>query len=306
MKPGKVERYILEKIEEDGGILLSLIDPDKTPFDKAAKIAKAAADGGTDIILVGGSIGAVGIILDRTTKMIKESVDIPVVLFPGSPEAVTRYADATYFMYAMNSRNVHWITTVQTQAAPSITKINIEPIPTAYIILEPGGTVGKIIDANMIPRDKADLAAATALAGQYMGAHVIITDSGSGVKVPPALNVVQAIKSVVSVPYFYAGGCRTSEQAKSIIKAGADGIHIGTAFETHNGNQIKKRVAEMSKAIKEAGKHKIKHPRKVQALFSSLHMPSVERLKRKWEIRVERLRKVKIKFRRKKGIKNSL
>ena len=73
MKTGKTEKYVLEKIEEQGGILLSLIDPEKQPFEKGAKVAEASCEGGADVILVGGSIGAQGMILDKTTKMIKEA-----------------------------------------------------------------------------------------------------------------------------------------------------------------------------------------------------------------------------------------
>ena len=64
MKPGKVENYINDKIEKEGGLLLSLLDPAKGTIDKPDKIAKAADETGVDILLVGGSIGAKGQSLD--------------------------------------------------------------------------------------------------------------------------------------------------------------------------------------------------------------------------------------------------
>ena len=70
MKTGKTEKYILEKIEEQGGILLSLIDPDKQPFEKGAKVAEASCEGGADIILVGGFIGVHGVIFAKKKKKI--------------------------------------------------------------------------------------------------------------------------------------------------------------------------------------------------------------------------------------------
>jgi phosphoglycerol geranylgeranyltransferase len=300
MKAGKVEKYINEKIQKEGGILLSLIDPDKTPFEKGARLAKAADAGGSDIILVGGSVGAHSIILDKTTKMIKENVDVPVVLFPGTPTAITPYADATYFMYVMNSRDVNWVTTAQIQGAPNVKRLGVEPIPTGYIIVEPGRAVGWISNANLIPRDKPELAAATALAAEYMGARLVITECGSGSKEPAPCPFIKVVKSAISIPYFYAGGCRTPQQAREIIKAGADGIQVGTAFEVNGYDKVQQKVSQMSKAIKQSGKEKLKHPYNGKSLFPSLRMPSIERLKRKWETRVEKLKQLKLNIGRKK------
>lgn len=258
MKVGKTERYILDKLEREGAILLSLIDPDKQPFEKGAEVAEASCNAGADVILVGGSIGAQGLVLDRTTKMIREKVNIPIVLFPGNVGTITPYADAIYFMSLMNARDVYWITSAHIQGAPIVKKIGIEPIPTAYIVLEPGRAVGWISNANLIPRDRGDLAAATALAGEYMGARLIVVDSGSGAPDPAPAKLISAVKSQISIPFFYAGGCRTPEQAREIIKAGADGIQIGTAFEIENGKQkVYEKVSSMSKAIKSAAKDRI-------------------------------------------------
>ena len=205
MKIGRVERYIHNKLEDDGALLLPLIDPDKQPFEKGANVAKAAYEAGADIILVGGSIGAQGMILDRTTKLIRENVDIPIVLFPGSVGTATHYADAIYFMYLLNSRDVYWLSTAQIQGAPIVKRLGLEPIPTAYIVLEPGRAVGWISNANLIPRNRPDLAAATALAGEYIGARLIVTDCGSGAESPASTSMISAIKAQLTVPYFYAG-----------------------------------------------------------------------------------------------------
>ena len=275
MKIGKVERYIRDKLDQDGAILLSLIDPDKQPFEKGAKIAQQSCEAGADIILVGGSIGAQGLILDKTTKMIREKVNIPIVLFPGNVGTITPYADATYFMYVLNSREVYWISTVQIQGAPIVKRMGIEPIPTAYIILEPGRAVGWISNANLIPRNRPDLAAATALAGEYMGARIIVTDSGSGAPTPASPEMIAAIKSQVSIPFFYGGGCRTPEQATQIIKAGADGIQIGTAFELEDGNKVKDKVSSMVKAIKSAARKR----RKLKPIRPKLTIPHLNFLK---------------------------
>lgn len=258
MKIGRTEKYIMDKLEREGAILLALIDPDKQPFEKGAEIAEASCNAGADIILVGGSIGAQGLVLDRTTKMIRDKVNIPIVLFPGNVGTITPYADAIYFMSLMNARDVYWITSAHIQGAPIVKKVGIEPIPVAYMILEPGRAVGWVSNANLIPRDRGDLAAATALAGEYMGARFVVTDSGSGAAEPAPTKLISAVKSQLSVPYFYGGGCRTPQQATDIIKAGADGIQIGTAFEIEDGKQkVYDKVSSMVKAIKAAAKDRV-------------------------------------------------
>jgi phosphoglycerol geranylgeranyltransferase len=160
----------------------------------------------------------------------------------------------------MNSRDTYWLSTGQIEVAPAVKKMSIEPIPTGYIILEPGRTVGWLSNANLIPRNKPDIAAATALASEYMGARLVITDSGSGAESPAPLELIRAVKSQLNVPYFYAGGCRTADQARDIVKAGADGIHVGTAFEIDDPARVREKVASMSKAIREAGREKLRHP----------------------------------------------
>ena len=296
MQSGKVEKYILDKLEREGAILLSLIDPDKQPFEKGAEVAKASAEAGADIILVGGSIGAQGMLLDKTTKMIREKVNIPIVLFPGNVGTITPYADALYFMYVLNSREVYWTSTVQIQGAPVVKRMGIEPIPTGYIILEPGKAVGWVSNANLIPRNRGDLAAATALAGEYMGAHFIVTDSGSGAETPAPPELVRAVKSVLTIPYFYAGGCRTADQATAIIKAGADGIQIGTAFEIDKNERVKEKVTSMVRAIKAAGRERIKNGKvpehREKPLFHipkrMFRLPDIHKPSFKWKFKHKR------------------
>jgi phosphoglycerol geranylgeranyltransferase len=297
MKIGKVERYIHNKLEDDGALLLTLIDPDKQPFEKGANVARAAYEGGADVILVGGSIGAQGMILDKTTKLIRENVDIPIVIFPGSVGTATHYADAIYFMYLLNSRDVYWLSTAQIQGAPIVKRLGLEPISTAYIVIEPGRAVGWISNANLIPRNRPDLAAATALAGEYLGARLIVTDCGSGANTIASTEMISAIKSQLTVPYFYAGGCRTPKQARDIIKAGADGIQIGTAFEIEDGYEAtKQKVSQIAKAIKEEGKDKLKESSRIEKVKSMVPtMPTLKFgfFKKRWEFLSRRMKKKK-------------
>jgi phosphoglycerol geranylgeranyltransferase len=255
-KPGKVENYYSEVIERDGAMLFSLIDPDKTSYEQGAKMARLSCEAGADAILVGGSIGAQGELLDQTVKLMKENVNIPVVLFPGNISGLTKYADAAYMMYMLNSRDVYWISTAQIQAAPIVERLGLEAIPTSYLVLEPGRAVGWIGNANLLPRSRPDLAYACGLASKHMGAHVVITDSGSGAPEPAPLEIISAVAKACNgeVFYSYGGGVQSDKQATSIIKAGANAIQIGTAFEK---GDIAKKISTISHAIKKEGKKRV-------------------------------------------------
>jgi phosphoglycerol geranylgeranyltransferase len=260
MKMGKVERYVHERLDENGAILLTLIDPVdyKTP-ELAMKTGREAAEGGADIVLIGGSIGAQGELLDYVTKGIKDDTDTPVVLFPGNIATLTRYADAVYFMSLLNARNPYWITQAQMLSAPIIKQMNIEPLPVGYIVVSPGGTVGWVGDANMVPREKPRIAAALALAGEYLGNRFIVTDVGSNPQLqgggPVPSEMIKAVKSVVSVPYIVAGGIKDRDSLASTIRSGADGVQIGTALE--GSDQVRKHTEIFAKLLKEEGRKKL-------------------------------------------------
>ncbi|MGC8899019.1 MAG: geranylgeranylglyceryl/heptaprenylglyceryl phosphate synthase [Candidatus Micrarchaeia archaeon] len=250
---GRVEEYIKENIEKKGGLLFAVIDPlDYEQTSHAVKTAFNASEAGADIILVGGSTGVQGELLDSAVKEIKNKVSVPVVLFPGNIATITKYADALYFMSLLNSRNPYWITRAQMLAAPVVRQYGVEALPTGYVVVEPGGTVGVVGEVELIPREKPKLAAAYAMAAELMGFRFFITDTGSNPKtghVP--LEMISAVRKAISIPYIVAGGVRTPEEAKNAIKAGADAVQVGTAFE-EDGN--KEKIAKMVKAIREGAK----------------------------------------------------
>jgi phosphoglycerol geranylgeranyltransferase len=251
---GKVEKYINEGIERDGALLFVLIDPlDYPSLDKAVDTAGQACNAGADIILVGGSIGVQGSILDEATRRIKERTNIPIVLFPGNTGTLTKAADAVYFMQLLNSRNPYWISQAQALAAPIVKQLGIEALPVGYIVVEPGGTVGWVGDANKVPRHKPQIAALLALAGEYAGSRFIVTDVGSASELGPVpLEMVRAVRKAISAPYIVAGGIKTKKQAADIVAAGADAIHIGTIAQ--DAKDVGKTIKEFVKAVKTAGR----------------------------------------------------
>ncbi len=251
-----VEKYFYRLAAEQGAIIEALIDPAEQMPKEAGVNAKRAEEAGADVILVGGSVGAGGLILDLTVQAIKEKVNIPVVLFPGNINGVSKLADAMYFMTMINSESTYWNSEAQVLAAPFVKDMGIEAIPSAYIILEPGGAVGWVGRARPVPRNQPDIAAACALAGKLMGTRFVITDSGSGAPDPAPEELIRKVKRAIGdTVYVFGGGIKTPEQAERCIAAGADALQIGTVLEKSErpGELLEKIV----KAAKEAGKKKL-------------------------------------------------
>lgn len=261
MKKGKVELYIHEVLETKGAMLFSLIDPvDYDSEKEAIKTAKMLSEGGTDVLLLGGSTEAQGELMDNVAKGIKDEVDIPLILFPGNISSITRNADAIYFMSLLNARNPYWIIQAQMLSAPTVRKFGIEPLPVGYVVVHPGGTVGWVGDANFVPREKPMIAASLAMAGEYLGNRFIITDTGSNPRLqnagPVPKEMIRAVRSATTVPYIVAGGIMSTKELKDAYSNGADIVQIGTAFE--NPDTSYKNIRSFAAVVKEEGAKKAK------------------------------------------------
>jgi phosphoglycerol geranylgeranyltransferase len=261
MKMGKTELYINELLGTKGAMFFSVIDPvDYQSNADAVRTAKAVCDGGADAVLLGGSTGAQGELLEDTAKEIKEVIDVPLIVFPGNIATITRHADAIYFMSLLNARNPYWITQAQMLSAPIIRSMSIEPLPVGYIVVYPGGTVGWVGDVNFVPREKPKIAAALALAGEYLGNRIILTDAGSNPRAqhagPIPNEMIRAVKSAISVPYIVAGGVVSEKELAGAYSSGADIVQIGTAFQ--NAQSANKKARLFARVAKEAGLRKLR------------------------------------------------
>lgn len=255
---GKIYKWILEKIASDNGLTFMQLDPPNYSPEQAGKIARVAEENGLDAFAVGGSVGAQGRALNECLKEIKANSSLPRIIFPGNIATLSRHADAIYFMSMLNSNDPYWISGAQIGAALTVKQLGLEVIPTSYIIVEPGEAVGYMGRAQLIPKNKPYLAALTALAGQFMGSKLIILESGGGAPAPAPTAMVAATKKMIDIPLLVAGGIRTPKLAYETIKAGADIVHVGTAFEQCKGNltELGKCFKEITNAVKKAGKEK--------------------------------------------------
>ncbi len=227
----KVREYIDDKISKESAVHLSLIDPDEQSPERAGEMASAAEDGGTDGIMVGGSTSAAGKLLNHTVKEVKKQTDLPTILFPGSEGGVSKGADAIFFMSLLNSSDPHYLIGAQKKGAPFVKKFGIEPISMAYLIVEPGGTVGKVGKADLIERDDVESAVAYSLASQYFGMSTVYLEAGSGAENPVPPRMVKSVRESVDSRLVVGGGIRSPELAAERVEAGADIIVTGTLLE---------------------------------------------------------------------------
>ena len=243
----EVQTYILEKLREHK-LHFTLLDPDKQSPDEAGEMALQAAQGGTDAIMLGGSIGVMQNELDATILAIKEKTSLPTILFPGDVSGMSRHADAILFMSLLNSRNPYFIIGAQVAGAPVVKRMGIEAIPMGYLIVEPGGMAGYVGDARLVPREKPELAAAYGLAAQYLGMKLLYLEGGSGIKEPIPAETIAVVKSQLDIPVIVGGGIRSGRDAKKAALAGADIIITGTIVE--DTGDVRKKIEEITRAIR--------------------------------------------------------
>lgn len=213
-----------------------LFDPDKLSGKKLSDAAAACEDAGADFAFVGSSL-LTRDNLDSCIKTIRKKFRKPVVLFPGNTLQVTKSADAILFLSLISGRNAEMLIGNHVIAAPMLKRSNIEVIPTGYMLIESGvpTSVSYMSNSTPIPRDKSDIAASTAMAGEMLGLKLIYLDAGSGAKEPLNTETIKAVRKHTGVPVIAGGGIRSAELALEKCRAGADVVVVGNSIEKNQG-----------------------------------------------------------------------
>jgi phosphoglycerol geranylgeranyltransferase len=243
---GKILDYLQQIRAKHGAGYLVLIDPDKWESKQLPAIAAAANENGADAILIGGSLLMTSS-FDEIVKTIKKAADIPCIIFPGSTIQISRHADAILFLSLISGRNADYLIGVQLMAAPIIRLLGVEPIPTGYMLIESGRVTSAEFMSNSrpIPREKNDIAQATALAAEYLGMRLVYLEAGSGADLAVPPEMVKAVSSYVNIPVIVGGGIRTPEEAEKRVKAGASFIVTGNVLEKQQSHaQLIREFAE--------------------------------------------------------------
>ncbi|HMR93316.1 MAG TPA: geranylgeranylglyceryl/heptaprenylglyceryl phosphate synthase [Chitinophagaceae bacterium] len=222
-----------------------LIDPDKVNTAILDELIALSVSARVDYLLVGGSL-VISNHLDDCVQHIKKHCDLPVILFPGSPSQVSKYADALLYLSLISGRNPELLIGQHVISAPLVKQSGLEIMPTGYIVVDGGAptTVSYISNAAPVPADKNEIALCTALAGEMLGMKLIYMDAGSGAKRPITESMIKAVAGQIEAPLIIGGGITDPEKAYLNCKVGADVIVVGNAIEKDASL-----IREMSNAV---------------------------------------------------------
>src|SRR5580698_2990887 len=222
-----------------------LIDPDNVNASKIDELTHLAVEAKVDFLMVGGSL-VISNHLDVVVQQVKKNCAIPVILFPGTPSQVSKYADGLLYLSLISGRNPELLIGQHVISAPFVKQSGLEIISTGYMVIDGGAptTVSYISNATPIPSDKNEIAMCTAMAAEMLGMKLIYMDAGSGAKRAINEEMIATVSKQIDIPMLVGGGIKDPEKAYLNCKAGADLIVVGNAIEK-DATLIK----EMSAAI---------------------------------------------------------
>ncbi|HLF45904.1 MAG TPA: geranylgeranylglyceryl/heptaprenylglyceryl phosphate synthase [Chitinophagaceae bacterium] len=231
MKHG-IYQSLVQKKKDGKKSFAVLIDPDKVTVPVLDELIELSLAANVDYFLVGGSL-VISNRLDEVVQHIKTNCSIPVILFPGSPNQVSKFADALLYLSLISGRNAELLIGQHVVSAPFVKQSGLEIMPTGYLVIDGGAptTVSYISNAAPIPANKNEIAMCTAMAGEMLGMKLIYMDAGSGAKIPVTESMIESVAKNIEVPLIIGGGIIEPEKAYRNCKAGADLIVIGNAIE---------------------------------------------------------------------------
>lgn len=187
-----------------------------------------------DFFFVGGSL-ITGHGLSAVVAKLTSQPDIPVVIFPGNNAHIDHRADGILLLSLISGRNPDLLIGQHILAAPILKHSPLEVVPTGYMLIDGGRqtTVSYISNTTPIPRNKPEIAACTAMAGEMLGLQLIYIDTGSGADEHAPEAMIKSIRKNIDIPLVVGGGIRTAQQAKAVWQAGADLIVMGNSLETN-------------------------------------------------------------------------
>lgn len=209
-----------------------LIDPEKTNSETALdELIRKTDFAGVHYLFVGGSTVSRDE-LQQVVHYLKKKSKLPIVLFPGASHQISEQADAILYLSLISGRNPDYLIGHHVQSASELYSMNIEVIPTGYILIDGGSrsSVAYVSQTTPIPVDKPSIILNTAKAGILLGKKVLYLDAGSGAKQSVPEETIKHIAALGS-PLIIGGGVRTANQIEKLHYAGANVVVIGNKVE---------------------------------------------------------------------------
>ena len=69
-------------------------------------------------------------------KIIKNKTDLPIIIFPGDSNQISKTADAVLFLSLLSGRNSKYLIEEQVSSSKKIYNYELEVIPTGYLLLK--------------------------------------------------------------------------------------------------------------------------------------------------------------------------
>ncbi len=227
-----IYKKILLSKKNNKKIMVALLDPDSENFDGLPKKIDSIEKSDIDFILVGGSTTWSNN-FERFTEKVKSLSSEPVIIFPGSAEQISSAADAILFLSLLSGRNPRYLIEEQIKAASFLKNINLEVIPTGYILIDGGRrtTVELVSGTRPISQNNIEKIINTAYAAQLLGMKLVYLECGSGAKFSVKEEVIKQVKTAIDIPLIVGGGIKNREEIEKKFKAGADIVVVGNALE---------------------------------------------------------------------------
>jgi putative glycerol-1-phosphate prenyltransferase len=233
-----IYNQILKAKSDNQKLLAILLDPDKIVWENLDSLISKINQSPATHIFIGGS-HVENNIIDELIIKLREFFccggrrDLPIVLFPGNPSQISKEADAILFLSLLSGRNPDYLIGHQVKAAPILKRIQLEIIPTAYILIESGNetAVARVSETEPLDRTNLELVLATAQAGEMLGNKMIYLEAGSGAQQSVPVEMIDLISKNTEIPIIVGGGIVDLLGIKKAHDSGADIVVIGTAFE---------------------------------------------------------------------------
>ena len=223
---------IFNQFKDRKGQVAILIDPDKyTDLTKLDDLLKKTTFANIDYLFIGGST-VLQEDFNSVINYIRTHSSLPLVIFPGDSNQISERADAMLYLSLISGRNPDYLIGHHVQSAQELFAMDIEVIPTAYILIDGGNlsSVAYVSQTTPIPRDHKTIIMNTAKAGILQGKKLLYLDAGSGAKVSIPSSVIQDLQKL-NTPVIVGGGIRSLEKMEELRAAGANVIVIGNKLE---------------------------------------------------------------------------
>ena len=231
---------IFDHFSKRKGQIAVLIDPDKSSDDiTLSELIKKAEFANVDYFFVGGSTVGLEEFL-HVISFVKNNSTIPLVIFPGAAHQISQDADALLYLSLISGRNPDYLIGHHVHSANEVYNMDIEVIPTAYLLIDGGNKSSVAYVSQTIPLPestynsffpcKTGIIINTAKAGILQGKKLLYVDSGSGATYTVPIEVIQEL-SELNAPIIVGGGIRTKEKIETLAKSGANVIVIGNKIE---------------------------------------------------------------------------